>query len=68
MTEGAIKNGQSRDTGNIGQTRHKMKTNKTTYTTQYVLHVVIRKQQTNINNVNKTRALLQITGGKDEHK
>jgi hypothetical protein len=68
MTEGAIKNGQSRDTGNIGHTRHKMKTNKTTYTTQYVLHIVIHKQQTSINNVNKTRALLQTTGGKDEHK
>jgi len=28
-TEGAIKNGQSRDTGNIGNTRHRTKTNKT---------------------------------------
>jgi hypothetical protein len=28
-TEGAIKNGQSRETGNIGYTRHKVKTNKT---------------------------------------
>ena len=28
-TEGAIKNGQSRDTGNIGYTRHRTKTNKT---------------------------------------
>jgi hypothetical protein len=27
-TEGAIKNGQSRETGNIGHTRHRMKTNK----------------------------------------
>ena len=27
-TEGAIKNGQSRQTGNIGNTRHKTKTNK----------------------------------------
>jgi hypothetical protein len=27
--QGAIKNGQSRETGNIGNTRHKMKTNKT---------------------------------------
>jgi hypothetical protein len=26
--EGAIKNGQSRDTGNIGHTRHKTKTKK----------------------------------------
>ena len=28
-TEGSIKNGQSRDTGNIGYTRHRTKTNKT---------------------------------------
>ena len=28
LTEGAIKNGQSRDIGNIGNARHKMKTNK----------------------------------------
>jgi len=28
-TEGAIKNGQSRDTGNTGHTRHRTKTNKT---------------------------------------
>ena len=68
MTEGAIKNGESRETGNIGHTRHKVKTNKTTYTTQCVLHIAIRKQQTNTNNANKTRALLQTTGGKDKHK
>jgi hypothetical protein len=30
--EGAIKNGQSRDTGNIGHTRHKTKTKKKTKT------------------------------------
>jgi hypothetical protein len=28
-TKGAIKNGQSRGTGNIGHTRHRRKTNKT---------------------------------------
>jgi hypothetical protein len=28
-TAGAIKNGQSRDTGNINHTRHRTKTNKT---------------------------------------
>jgi len=28
-TEGPIRNGQSRDTGNIGHTRHRTKTNKT---------------------------------------
>jgi hypothetical protein len=27
-TEGAIKNGQTRDTGNVGHTRHKTKTNQ----------------------------------------
>ena len=32
--EVAIKNGQSRDTGNIGYTRHRTKTNKTKSTTQ----------------------------------
>ena len=29
-TVGAFKNGESRDTGNIGYTRHRTKTNKTT--------------------------------------
>jgi hypothetical protein len=32
--QGAIKNGQSRETGNIGNTRHRMKTNKTQHTTE----------------------------------
>ena len=32
-TIGARKNGQSRETGNIGYTRHKKKTNKTKNTT-----------------------------------
>jgi len=41
---GAIKNGQSRDTGN--------KTKKNT--TQYVLETTMRKQTQNTNNVNKT--------------
>ena len=31
----AIKNEQFRDTGNIGYTRHRMKTNKTKKTTQH---------------------------------
>ena len=34
-TEGAIKNGQSRDTCNIGHTGHRVKTNKTKYNTTY---------------------------------
>jgi hypothetical protein len=50
-TEGAIKNEHSRETGNIG---YKRRRNKLHYT------------QTNTNNVNKTLALLQPTGGKDE--
>jgi len=33
-TEEAIKNGQTRETGNIGYTRHRMKKNKTKNTTQ----------------------------------
>jgi hypothetical protein len=33
-TKGAIKNGQSRDTDNIGYTRQRTKTNKTKSTTQ----------------------------------
>ena len=33
-TEGAIKDTKSRDTGNIGYTRHRTKTNKTKQTTQ----------------------------------
>ena len=33
-TEGVMKNGKFRDTGNIGYTRHRRKTNKTNNTTQ----------------------------------
>jgi hypothetical protein len=36
-TDVAIQNGHSRNTGNIGYTKHKTKTNKTKSTTQYVL-------------------------------
>jgi len=35
-TEEQIKNGQSRDTGNIGYTRHRTKTNKTKNTKQKI--------------------------------
>ena len=35
-TEEAIKNGRTRETDNIGDTRHKTKTNKTKNTTQNV--------------------------------
>jgi carboxypeptidase C (cathepsin A) len=43
MTEGAIKNGQSREIGNIGYTR-KTKANKIKNTTQYALDTTMRKQ------------------------
>ena len=55
-TEGTIKNGQSRETGNIRYTRHMTKTNKTKQKTQATI------QKTNKNNINMTRALLQTTG------
>ena len=42
-SEGVIKNVQHRETGNIGYTRHKTKTNKTKNTTQYVLETTMRK-------------------------
>ena len=61
--EGVIKNGQSRETGNIGYTRHKMKTNKIKNNTICVEH---HYTQTHTNNVNKTWTLLQTTGGTDE--
>ena len=41
--EGAIKNGQCRETGNIGYTRYKTKTKKKP-ARQYVLDTTIRKQ------------------------
>jgi len=42
-TEGANKNWQSKETGNIGNTRHKTKRNKTKTTTQHVLDIIINK-------------------------
>ena len=39
-TEGAIKNGQSRETGNIGYTRHKPKTKKNISKIQYFLDTI----------------------------
>ena len=55
-TEVAIKNGQSRETGNIDEETHN---------TIYVGH---HYAKTNTNNVNKTWHVLQTTGGKDEPK
>ena len=51
IREGEIKNRQSRKTGNIEYTRHKMKTDKTKNSTHYVEH---HYAQTNTYNVNKT--------------
>ena len=60
-TEGEIKNGQSRETGNIGFTRRRQTKQK-----HNTLCVGNHYMQTNRNNLNKTWALLQTTGGKDE--
>jgi hypothetical protein len=38
IKQGAIKNGQSRDTGNIGHTKHRTKTNKTQKTKMMTFH------------------------------
>jgi hypothetical protein len=59
--EGAIKHGQSRETGNIEYTRRRKTKQK--HNTIYVGH---HFAQTNTNNVNKTSALLQTTGCKNE--
>ena len=55
--EGAIKNGQSRETGNIWYIRQRKTKHK--HNTICVGH---HYMQTNTNNVNKTRALLQTNG------
>ena len=60
-TEGAIGNGQSRETGSIGYTRRWQAKQK--HNTICVGH---HYTQTNTNNVNKTWGLLKTTGGKDE--
>ena len=43
LTEGATKNGQYRDTGNIEHTRHRTKTNKTK-TTQHQFFEILEKK------------------------
>ena len=43
-TAGAVKNGQSMETSNIGYTRYKTMTNKTKTPTQFVLNTTLRKQ------------------------
>ena len=59
--EDAIKNGQSREIGNLGHTRQRKTKQK--HNTICVGH---HYMQTNTNNVNKTCSLLQTTGGKDK--
>jgi quinolinate synthase len=60
-TEGAIKNGQYRETGNIVYTvRRKIKQKQNT------ICVGHHYTQTNVNKVNKTWTLLQTTSDKDE--
>ena len=60
-TIGAIKNGQYRETGNIGYTRQ-LKTKQK----QNTICVGHHYTQTITDNVNKTWVPLQTTGGKDE--
>jgi len=60
-TKGAIKNGQSGETANIGYTRQRKTKQK--HNTICVGH---HYKQANTNNVNTTRALQQITRTKDE--
>jgi hypothetical protein len=60
-TDGAIKNGQSRETGNTGHTIRRKTIQK--HNTIFVGH---HHGQANTNNVNKTRVLLHTTGGKDQ--
>ena len=63
-TEGAIKNGQSRENGQHWVHKTQDKQNKT-HNTMYVGY---HHTKTNTNNVNKTWALLQKTGGEDKHR
>jgi hypothetical protein len=60
-TEGSIKNGQSRETGNRGYTRRRQTKQK--HNTICVGH---HYTQAKTNNVNKTWTRLQTTGGKDD--
>ena len=60
-TEGAIKNGQYRETGNIVYTIQRKTKQK--HNTICVGH---HYTQTNLNKINKTWTLLQTTGDKDE--
>ena len=61
--EGAIKIAQSRETGNTEKLAIQSTQYKEKHNTIYVGH---HYMQTNTNNVYKTWALLQTTGGKEE--
>ena len=51
-TNGAMKNGQSRETGNIGYIRHRTKPSKAQK--HYTICVVRHYTKANTNNINKT--------------
>jgi regulator of RNase E activity RraA len=59
--EKAIKNGQSRDTDNIGHTRHKAKTNKTKGT-------IKNGQSRDTDNIGHTRHKAKIYKTKTQHR
>ena len=59
-TERAIRNGKSRETGNIGHIRRRQAKQKTQH------NMCWTQLGANRNNVNKTGTLLQTTGGKDQ--
>jgi hypothetical protein len=61
LITGAMNNGQSRETGNTCHTRRRK-----THQRRNTLCAGHHYTQTNTTNVNKTRALLQTTEGKDE--
>ena len=52
--EGAMKHRQSRETNNLGYTRHRTKTYKTKTIIQYVLDTTIHKTQMTTNKTNNT--------------
>ena len=60
-TEGTLKNGQSKETGNIWYTRRRQTKQK-----HNIISVGHHYTQTTTNNVNKTWAFQQKTGVKDE--
>ena len=63
IPKGNKKNGQPRETENIGYTRRKKTKQK-----HNTICVGNHYTQTNTNNVNKTRVLPQTTGGKDVYR